>query len=80
MANNFLKRFFCLHDYYTVTNLYGDAINYAASIFDGNRVIRSIQQCKNCGKIKRSEFLDKNCKVINYNIYHNNGKFKYIER
>ena len=75
VANNFLKGLFCVHDFYTVTNLYGDAID-AVSF---KRTIRSVQQCRNCGKIKLSEFLDENCKIINYNIFFDKGKFRYVE-
>lgn len=53
-----IKRLFCKHEFKTLTNLYGDAIN----LFNGNR---SIKQCVYCGKIKFDGRIDPNCKRIN---------------
>jgi len=52
---NLIKRLFCKHEYETVTNLYGDVINH----FGG---VRSIRECKLCGKRKFSG-LDKKFKL-----------------
>ena len=51
------KKLFCKHKFETITNLYGDVINY----FGG---ARSISRCIYCGKMKYGE-LDPNCKEIN---------------
>lgn len=53
----FFKRLFCKHEYKTLTNLYGDAIN----TFHG---ARSIKECIHCGKWKYSG-LDPDCKKVN---------------
>lgn len=58
-----IKRLTCDHEYETITNLYGDAINAFSS---GKKVIRSIQECSYCGKLRGSEYLDYNCKVTNF--------------
>lgn len=70
------NKLFCKHNYITVTNLYGDAINYYSA--SSNKIIRSIQRCKKCGKIHKSEYLDKDCKIINYTLYYNNGIFREV--
>jgi len=54
---NIIKRLFCKHDFETITNLYGDAIN----TFNG---ARSIQRCRRCGKIAYGG-LDPDCKRVN---------------
>lgn len=59
MIRNLIKRIKCKHNnIQTITNLYGDAIIYYNC--------RSIKICKDCGKIIKSETLDKNCNVINF--------------
>lgn len=52
-----LKRLFCKHEYKTITNLYGDIINYSNGL-------RSIKECIYCNK-RIKGVLDKNCKEIN---------------
>jgi len=54
---NPFKRLFCKHEFKTVTNISGDAIQH----FGG---ARSISKCFKCGKIKYSG-LDNKCKEIN---------------
>ena len=73
MAINFLKKIFCKHKYITITNLYQHKI-----IYEKNKIIRSIQICKKCGKTKKLTYLDNRCKIINYDIYYNKGSFKII--
>ena len=51
------KRLFCKHEFKTITNLYGDAINRFNA--------RSIAQCIHCGKAVFSGRLDPNCKKVN---------------
>lgn len=50
----------------TVTNIYGDAINYDA---------RSIRICEDCGKIIYSDYLDQECHKIN-NFSYSKKKYK----
>ena len=51
------KRLFCKHkNTYTITNFYGDAINYFGC--------RSWKRCLNCNKIIKSG-LDEKCSEIN---------------
>ena len=57
-----LKRMKCDHEFATVSNFYGDYINYISSGFP---IYRSRQKCTKCGKERLSEYLDKNCKIIN---------------
>ena len=57
-----IKRFRCDHEFITVSNFYGDYINYISTGFP---IYRSRQKCSKCGKEKLSVFLDKSCKVIN---------------
>ena len=57
-----LKRFKCNHEFVTVSNFYGDYIDHISSGFP---IYRSRQKCTKCGKERLSEYLDKNCKVIN---------------
>lgn len=57
----FLARLLCDHDFKTKTNLYGDAIDR----FSSKTIVRSIQVCSKCGKIKYNEYLDPNCDEIN---------------
>jgi reverse gyrase len=56
------KKFKCYHEFITVSNFYGDYINYISSGFP---VYRSRQRCIKCGKQRLSEYLDENCKTIN---------------
>lgn len=58
-----MKRLFCKHDYYTVSNLGGDAINW----FSNRKILfpRSIKECRKCRKRILSNQLDKDCKKIN---------------
>ena len=78
LVSNKIKQLFCIHDYETVTNFYGDAINDMSSF--SKKTIRSLQRCKKCGKFHKSEFLDKNCKVINFNIIYDNGKLRSVRK
>ena len=57
-----IKRLKCNHEFITVSNFYGDYINYISSGFP---IYRSRQKCIKYGKERLSEYLDKNCKVIN---------------
>lgn len=75
MANK-IKQLFCNHDYETLTNFYGDGILEVSNL--SSKIIRSLQKCKKCGKIHKSEYLDYDCPIINFNIYHKDGVFKYI--
>lgn len=52
----------CKHEFVTVSNFYGDYINYVSTGFP---VYRSRQKCIHCGKERLSEYLDEKCKVIN---------------
>lgn len=61
----FLKRIKCQHEYETITNLCGDAINWFSS---GKKVMRSIKECRFCGKRIGSEYLDLDCKTTNFKI------------
>lgn len=61
-----LKRFFCReHEYETITNLHGDAINHHPMI-KGGYIARSVKRCKYCGRLKLSPYLDPECNVVNY--------------
>ena len=78
LVSNKIKQLFCIHDYETVTNFYGDAIDDMSVL--SKKIIRSLQRCKKCGKFHKSEFLDKNCKVINFNIIYDNGKLRSVRK
>lgn len=56
------KRFKCKHEFQTISNFYGDYINYISTDFP---IYRSRQKCIHCGKERLSEYLDDKCKVIN---------------
>lgn len=58
------KRYKCNHKFITVTNLYGDAINWFSSV----KIMfpRSIQKCEYCGKNELNDWLDEDCKKINF--------------
>lgn len=62
---NIIKRLLCKHDYVTISNFYGDYINYISL----SKIYRSRQQCMYCGKTKLSEYLDAKCSVINDGTY-----------
>lgn len=66
---NKLKQLFCKHEYVTISNFYGDAINDMSAF--SNKIIRSVQRCQKCGKLHKSEYLDKNCHIVNFDLYHN---------
>lgn len=51
----------CSHEFETISNFYGDYINYISV----NRVYRSRLRCKKCGKEKLLSCLDSKCTVIN---------------
>ena len=57
-----IKSFKCNHEFVTTSNFYGDYIDHISSGFP---IYRSRQKCIYCGKERLSEYLDKNCKVIN---------------
>ena len=78
LVSNKIKQLFCIHDYETVTNFYGDVIDDISAF--SNKTIRSLQRCKKCGKFHKSEFLDKNCKVINFDIIYDNGKLRSVRK
>lgn len=54
---NIFKRLFCKHKYETITNIHGDWINIYGC--------RSMKKCVYCGKVIKSEILDKNCNKVN---------------
>lgn len=55
---NFFKRFRCKHkNQRTITNIGGDMINMIDA--------RSVRECKDCGKIIFSLYLDETCKKVN---------------
>lgn len=58
----FFKRLHCQHEFETITNLAGDAINIFSR---GKKVIRSIQTCTKCGKVKLNGSLDPKCDKVN---------------
>jgi len=64
---NILKRLKCNHEYETISNYYGDYINYVSL----RHIYRRSAKCKNCGKIKYFSDLDYTCKIIN------DGTYKY---
>ena len=57
-----LKCLRCKHKFITISNFYGDYINYISTGFP---VYRSRQKCIHCGKEILSEYLDDKCKVVN---------------
>lgn len=59
------KRKCKIHEYETITNLYGDAINQFP--MKNGRVTRSIRRCKHCKKIIYSPMLDIKCDIVNFN-------------
>ena len=61
------KKLRCKHDFETISNFYGDYINYIST--NPKKIYRSRLRCKECGKLKLSEYLDGNCKVINDGTY-----------
>lgn len=61
---NKIKQLKCKHNYITFTNFGGDAIIYVSSF--SKKIIRSLQVCTECGKIHKSEYLDKNCRRTNF--------------
>lgn len=62
MFKKLWKRLSCVHEFKTKTNLYGDMI-YRFS--NRKMLVRSIQVCIKCGKIKYSGSLDPNCNCAN---------------
>lgn len=66
---NKIKQLFCKHDYVTITNFYGDMINNMS--ISSKKIIRSVQQCRKCKKIHKSEKIDKNCHIVNFDMYRN---------
>ncbi len=64
---NIIKRLRCKHtNKECMSNFYGDYINIVSY---HNKIIRSVWRCKNCGKIIYSEYLDKDCNVVNWNLF-----------
>jgi hypothetical protein len=51
----------CDHEFETISNFYGDYIDYISF----KKIYRSRLRCKKCGKEVLSEYLDKSCRVIN---------------
>ena len=51
------------HEYETITNLHGDYINFYS---DSKKIVKSVRKCKHCGKILFSEYLDKDCSLVNF--------------
>lgn len=63
---NLLKQLFCKHNYSKcLTNFHGDYIDVVSTL---KRINRSAWKCSKCGKIGYSEYLDPNCKVVNWNL------------
>lgn len=59
----FVKRLNCKHtNQKCITNFYGDAINMIST----KKIYRSAWECKDCGEILYSEYLEPTCKVINW--------------
>lgn len=55
---NFFKRMTCKHEnQITITNIGGDMINMIDA--------RSVRECKDCGKLIFSPYLDKECNKVN---------------
>lgn len=54
----YIKRKRCNHQYVTITNLHGDAINF----YNGSR---SISKCSDCGIIRFNNYLDSKCSNVN---------------
>lgn len=74
-----IKQLFCKnHNYKTITNFYGDAILDASCY--SKKIIRSLQYCTKCGKLRKSEYLDKNCKVVNFDIIYDNGNLRSVKK
>lgn len=64
MWNKLLRRLKCKHENTEcITNFYGDPILYFST---WRKIIRSYRRCKDCGKIIPSEYLDKECNIINF--------------
>lgn len=53
------------HEYETITNLYGDCINFYSH---GKKTVRSIRKCKHCGKTMYSQYIDPECDIVNFNL------------
>ena len=77
LVSNKIKQLFCIHNYETITNFYGDAINDMSAF--SKKIIRSLQRCKKCGKLHKSEYLDRNCKVVNFDIIYENGNLRSVK-
>ena len=77
LVSNKIRQLFCMHNYKTITNFYGDAINDMS--VSSRKIIRSLQRCKKCGKLHKSEYLDRNCKVINFDIIYENGNLRSVK-
>lgn len=72
-----IKQLFCKnHNYKTITNFYGDAI---IDMSRGRReTVRSLMCCTKCGKLKRSPYLDDKCKIINFDLFYDNGNLRSV--
>ena len=58
MMIKIVKRILCKHENQSaITNFHGDAINAFGC--------RSWRRCNDCGKISKSEYLDKQCDRVN---------------
>jgi len=61
------KRLFCKHENIEcLTNFHGDCINIVST---SKKIYRSAWRCKGCGKIIYSEYLDNNCKTVNWTLH-----------
>jgi|GEM_PF-3511526 len=61
----FLKRLSCKHeDEVCLTNLHGDMIDMFNT--SPQKIYRSVWQCQDCGRVRRSEYLNKNCNIVNF--------------
>lgn len=60
-----LKRLFCTHkNQECITNIHGDLVNAISH----KKIIRSVWECKDCGKIICKSELSPDCKVVNFNF------------
>lgn len=73
---NKIKQLFCKHQYKTITNFYYGNLN---RLSNGKTMYKSEQECQLCGKRRYSPYHDKNCHIINYEIYYNKGIFREVK-
>lgn len=76
LENKFnLKQLFCRHKKTkTITNFYGDMIIHQSR--DEKEIIRSLRICKKCHKLIKSNEIDDECKVVNFDLIYDNGNWR----